>query len=134
LQVNLESATSPSYAAITALAFNATNRPEMLAYFWTPDYNDPADYAVPSSSFGFAGGYDNSTVESLGAQALSTQNQVLRAQLYSQITGIVAHDSPMVWTYQYVGYAVYTSKVNGLIYNSLLDGYGFEWQTVWLSP
>ena len=133
LQVNIEGATSVTFGDITSLNFTDPGRPQMLAYFWTPDYNDPADYATPSAAYSWNGGFSNLTIEALGSQALHTFNQTERAQLYSRIQMLTMASAPVVWTYQYVGYAVYQSNVNGLIYNPLLDGYGFEYQTVWMS-
>lgn len=133
IQVNLESATSVSYAAITALNFTDPQRPQLLAFYWTPDFNDPADYATPSAMYGWSGGYANSTIETLGTEALSTFNQTLRAQLYTNITILTNSAAPEIWTFQSVGYAVYTSNVHGILYDPLIDGYGFEWKTIWLS-
>ncbi|MHB8568342.1 MAG: ABC transporter substrate-binding protein [Nitrososphaerales archaeon] len=133
LQVNIEGATSVTYGDITSLNFTDPARPQMLAYFWTPDYNDPADYATPSAAYSWNGGFSNSTIEALGTQALHTSDQTQRASLYSQIQVLTMAAAPVVWTYQYVGFAVYQSNVQGLIYNPLIDGYGFEWQTVWMS-
>ena len=62
-----------------------------------------------------------------------SNNQTLRAHLYSEITVDTMQAAIEIWTFQSVGYAVYTSSVHGLLYSSLLDGYGFIWNTVWLS-
>jgi peptide/nickel transport system substrate-binding protein len=132
LQLNIEGATSVTFSALTSLNFTDPKRPEMMSFFWTPDYIDPADYAFPSTNYGSLGGYDNKTLETLGTQALHTANQTLEANLYGQITKIVTSDAPMVWTYQITGYSIYKSNVHGLFYIPLIDGYGFEYQQVWL--
>ena len=134
LQVNIVGATDVSYGDYVSLPFNSPQRPQMLAYFWTPDFQDPADYATPSAAYGWNDGYSNPQIEKLGTEALSTFNLTLRAELYSEITDLTLQNAPIIWNYQYVGYAVYTTNVHGLIYSPLLDGYGFDWASVWLSP
>lgn len=134
LTVTLQSATSVTYGDITSLNFTDPQRPQMLAYNWTPDYNDPADYATPSAAYSWNGGFSNSTIEALGTQALSTNDQTLRAHLYSQIQAMTMQACPVIWTWQAVAYSVYTNNVHGLVYDPIIDSYGFLWSTVWLSP
>ncbi len=136
LQVNLIGATDAAYGTYVGngvSGFNSTSHPMMLAYYWTPDFNDPADYTAAPFPYTFTDGYSNATITNLYNEAVSTNNQTLRAQLYTEITVDTMQAAPEIWTFQSVGYAVYTSNVHGLLYSSLLDGYGFEWDTVWLS-
>jgi len=134
IQVNIVGATSASFSQYTSIPLNSTSHPQMISYFWTPDFSDPADYASPAFDYYSLTGFNNNTIQGLFNDSIHTSNQTLRAQLYSELTVDTLQQAPEVWTFQSVGYAVYTTNVNGLIYNPLLDGYGFEWSTVWLSP
>jgi peptide/nickel transport system substrate-binding protein len=133
LQVNIIGDTSAAYSQTTSIPFNSTSHPQMLAYYWTPDFIDPADYASPIFDYNFATGYANTTIQSLYNQSIHTADSITRAHLYSEITVDTLEQAPVVWTFQTSGYAVYTSNVQGLIYNPLIDGYGYQWDTVWLS-
>jgi peptide/nickel transport system substrate-binding protein len=135
-QVNLIGATDASYGNYVGngvTGFNLTSHPQMLAQYWTPDFNDPADYTASPFPYSYTNGYTNATITNLYNEAIATSNQTLRAQYYSQITEDTMAAAISVWAFQSVGYAVYTSNVNGLLFNPLLATYGFDWQSVWLS-
>ena len=132
-QVNLVGATSSAYSVYSHYPFNSTSHPQMLAYYWTPDFNDAADYVGIPYPLTFADGFSNSTITGLITNSSNTTNQTLRAQLLSEITVDLMAQAPEVWTFQSVGFSVSTSNVQGLLYSPLLADYGFIWSTVWLS-
>jgi peptide/nickel transport system substrate-binding protein len=135
-QVQIIGATSASYGSYVGngvTGFNSSSHPQMLAQYWTPDFNDPADYTASPFPYSYTNGYVNATITNLYNEAIATSNQTLRAQLYSQLTEDTMQAAISVWAFQSVGYSVYTSNVQGLQFNPLLNTYGFEWSSVWLS-
>ena len=41
----------------------------MLAYYWTPDFNDPVDYTAAPFPYTFTDGYVNATITALYNEA-----------------------------------------------------------------
>ena len=100
--------------------------PEMMyvTWFWFPDPWAFADWlagplGIPNPNFG---GYNNTVVNALLAQADKTSNMAERALLYEHISEIVYEDAPCDWVAQYqnalpLGLPVANTKLQGFTYN-----------------
>jgi peptide/nickel transport system substrate-binding protein len=110
----------------------ASQRPNLMAYAWWPDYDDPWDMCFPyidSASGGAAGAnggfYHNATVDSLlNKMKFASPAQVTKdaAQL-QQITSKT--DPPAIWVGEPLQVSILAKNLRGYIYDSLdLDTYG----------
>ncbi len=102
LQTQAEDAT-----ALTGTFYSnkpASQRPNFIAWYWFPDYNDPGDWLYPqydSSQVAGAGSnggyYKNATVDKLFAQAATTVDTAKRLALYKQVQQELVKDPAAVW-------------------------------------
>ncbi|HWE61415.1 MAG TPA: ABC transporter substrate-binding protein [Chloroflexota bacterium] len=82
----------------------ASQRPNFVAWYWFPDYNDPGDWLYPqydsnqTAGAGSNGGYyKNPMVDKLLAQAGNTVDPARRLALYKQVQQALVNDPPAVW-------------------------------------
>jgi peptide/nickel transport system substrate-binding protein len=82
----------------------AAQRPNFIAWYWFPDYNDPGDWLYPqydSSQVAGAGSnggyYKNATVDRLLAQAGTTADPAKRLVLYKGVQRALVADPAAVW-------------------------------------
>jgi peptide/nickel transport system substrate-binding protein len=104
----------------------ANKRPNMMAFGWWPDYNDPYDMCVPliaSYSAGSAGAnagyYHNTEVDALLAKMKNAGPEALvrYAQQLQDITG--RQDPPSIWTDENAQVTVLASSLKGYVFNPL---------------
>lgn len=69
---------------------------------WLPDYPDGDDYLVPFVRDGalYQNGYKSQTANKLLDQAVASQNQLEREELLENLQGVLAHDAPVVPSWQ----------------------------------
>jgi peptide/nickel transport system substrate-binding protein len=82
----------------------ASQRPNFIAWYWYPDYNDAGDWLYPqydSSQVAGAGSnggyYKNATVDKLLAQAAATVDPAARSALYMKVQQVLVADPPAIW-------------------------------------
>jgi peptide/nickel transport system substrate-binding protein len=82
----------------------AAQRPNFIAWYWYPDYNDAGDWLFPqydSSQVAGAGSnggyYKNHTVDTLLEQAAKTVDAAKRLTLYKQVQQALVADPAAVW-------------------------------------
>jgi peptide/nickel transport system substrate-binding protein len=104
----------------------AGKRPNLLPFFWFPDYDDPYDQCVPlvaSYSAGAAGGnagyYHNKEVDALLAQMKNAGRTLLirDAHKLQDITGRV--DPPAIWIAEPAQVTVLARSLKGYVFNPL---------------
>jgi peptide/nickel transport system substrate-binding protein len=107
----------------------ASQRPNLMAYAWYPDYDDPFDASEPliasyaAGSAGANGGfYHNKQVDALLAQMPCADGQRLidLAHQLQDITGRV--DPPAIWTHQLQDVTVLARGIKGFAFNTLTIG------------
>ncbi len=111
----------------------ASKRPNLMAYDWWPDYNDPYDMAVPliasysAGANGANGGYyHDKQVDALLADMRYANSEKLLsdARKLQDITGRV--DPPMIWTDEPAQVTILAHNLHGYVFNPLdLQIYGF---------
>jgi len=83
----------------------------------------------------FLSGYNNSQLDGLIYGAAVQPNATARANMYSQITQILYQNYVNIWFYQRIGYAVYRTNVQGVVFNplgaSVFDTHTYA--NIWLS-
>ena len=89
---------------------------------WAPDYPDPNDYLafLPGQLVGKRAGWltgDAPDIETLGAQAGSTADNVKRGQLYQQLQMLLNQESPMLPLIQPGQSVVATNNLTNVIYS-----------------
>jgi peptide/nickel transport system substrate-binding protein len=69
---------------------------------WLPDYPDSDDYLVPFVRDGglYQNGYKSQTANKLLDQEVAEQNQLKREQVLEQAQSVIAHDAPLVPSWQ----------------------------------
>ena len=95
---------------------------------WAPDYPDPDDFATPllDSTWGifpYRTGYSNATIDSLVRDAAAETNDVVRYELYQDLTEAVYQDVPYIWMYQANNFHIERSWVGGYYYNPMYGGF-----------
>jgi peptide/nickel transport system substrate-binding protein len=102
----------------------ASQRPNFIAWYWFPDYNDPGDWLFPqydSSQVAGAGSnggyYKNATVDKLLAQAATTLDTARRIALYKQVQQALVADPAAVWLADLPEDTVYGANLRGFVFN-----------------
>jgi peptide/nickel transport system substrate-binding protein len=102
----------------------ASQRPNFVAWYWFPDYNDPGDWLYPqydssqTAGAGSNGGYyKNATVDKLLAQAGATVDSAKRLALYKQVQQALVSDPPAVWLADLPETTVVRRGVQGYVLN-----------------
>jgi len=140
MNVALVGETYPIWASMQTQASAAASAPAMGISHWSADYMAPDDYTVPlATSTGFLmrflSGYNNSQLDGLIYGAAVQPNATARANMYSQITQILYQNYVNIWFYQRIGYAVYRTNVQGVVFNplgaSVFDTHTYA--NIWLS-
>lgn len=107
----------------------ASQRPNLLAYAWYPDYDDPYDMVQPllaSTAAGPSGSnggyYHNKQVDALLGQMESASGETLisLAHHLQDITGRV--DPPAIWIEQPLAVNVLARGIKGFVFNGLTEG------------
>jgi peptide/nickel transport system substrate-binding protein len=107
----------------------ASKRPNIMAYAWYPDYDDPFDAVQPliasnaAGPSGVNGGfYHNKQVDALLAKMQYADGPKLVALTHQlqDITGRV--DPPAIWTHQAAAVIVLAHGIKGLAFNTLTIG------------
>jgi ABC-type transport system substrate-binding protein len=104
----------------------ASKRPNLMAYGWWPDYNDPWDECIPmvaSYSAGAAGAnggyYSNKTVDALLARMKYAPPGVEK-RLAAQLQDITSRaDPPSIWLDEPAQVTVVAHSLHGLVLNPL---------------
>jgi peptide/nickel transport system substrate-binding protein len=102
----------------------ASQRPNFIAWYWYPDYNDAGDWLFPqydSSEVGGAGSnggyYKNHTVDTALSQAAVTLDPAKRAALYKQAQQALVADPAAVWLADLPETTAVRSAVHGYVLN-----------------
>jgi peptide/nickel transport system substrate-binding protein len=107
----------------------ASQRPNLMAYAWYPDYDDPYDMIQPllaSASAGPSGSnggyYHNKQVDALLARMEYASGETLigLAHQLQDITGRV--DPPAIWIEQPLAVTVLARGIKGFVFNALTEG------------
>jgi peptide/nickel transport system substrate-binding protein len=136
--VNLVAVTYADYANVWATEPRVTNYPDFLWGIWFPDYAY-ADDTTPgleasNSAFNMAN-FNNTQMDGLINQALTTSNLKTQAQLYSQIQTLDKQSGPYIWLYQFKGgngVPAYSNSIHDVNYNPIL--YGFNYSAIYVNP
>ncbi len=129
-QVGLALSIVPKDAATFSTAEAASGpalsqRPNLWAGQWTPDYDDALDFLSPlyhsrgpNAGAANAGGYHNAMVDQLLAQAARTPNAGQRQQMLNRVQRILTYDDPAsVFVADVTENPVYRSNVHGFVLN-----------------
>ena len=126
IALTLQGVSQPTEGNVYFGSAPANKRPNLMAYEWWPDYNDPWDNLVPmidSASAGAAGAnigfYRNARVDALLADAkVAAPARVLAdARTLQDITGRL--DPPAIWTFEPAVVSILSRSLQGYVPNPL---------------
>lgn len=111
----------------------ASQRPNFIAWYWYPDYNDAGDWLYPqydSSQVAGAGSnggyYKNAMVDTLLVQAANTVDPVKRSLLYKKVQQVLVADPPAVWLADLPETTAVRRSVHGYLLNpAYTDSYDY---------
>jgi peptide/nickel transport system substrate-binding protein len=111
----------------------ASQRPNFIAWYWYPDYNDAGDWLFPqydSSQVAGAGSnggyYKNATVDAALEQAAKTQDNTKRIALYKKAQQALVADPAAVWLADLPETTAVRRVVHGYLLNpSYTDTYDY---------
>lgn len=103
----------------------AAQRPNFIAWYWYPDYNDAGDWLFPqydSSQVAGAGSnggyYRNHTVDTLLEQAAKTVDTAARIALYKRAQQALVADPPAVWLADLPETTAVRRALHGYVFNA----------------
>ena len=105
----------------------ASKRPNMMAFGWWPDYNDPYDECVPlvaSYSGGSAGAnagfYHNTQVDALLAHMKNAGRETLVSDAHKLQNITSEQDPPAIWTDEPAQVTILAKNLQGYVFNPLV--------------
>ena len=119
----------------------ASQRPNFIANFWEPDYNDPIDYLSPlyhsrgntPAGGANAGDYHNAVVDQLFAQAAATLNAAKRQAILNHLQDILTYTDPAaIYVAEVTDNPVWRSNLHGYVINPELSE-TYDYYNLWKS-
>jgi peptide/nickel transport system substrate-binding protein len=98
---------------------------------WIPDFADPSNYVgvfcQSYATWSWRIGYNNPVVDQLSVEALQSQSDIDRIELYRLIQDMVVNDIAYVWIAQFTDFHVERTRLNGYSFNPMRQTYFYNY-------